>query len=126
METVTDKAYYRSRATGDLGYLVEREGKTWVKLDRAGPETLKEFAEQQWIVEEHRSPLNPQQLGKLTYEIDQLLCRAVGRGQEAKQDWIAKQNEEQQEWVDVGPCDDGIRDDLFDAVVGVLRRYTGE
>lgn len=123
---MNEREYYRSNVTGDLGYLVERDGKSWVKLDRSGPEVLKEFSEGLWAEELHRAPLNQQQLGKLAYEFDQLLCRTLGRGQEANRDWIAMQNEEKATWMTIGPCDSGIRDALFDAVLRVLKEYTEE
>ena len=123
---MAEREYYRSKTTGDLGYLVERDGKQWLKLDRSGPEVLKEFSEHSWQREEHRAPLNRQQVGKLPREFDQLLCRALGQGQEAKKDWLAMQMEEQTEWMEFGPEDGAIRDALFDAVQGVLTEYTGE
>lgn len=123
---MTDREYFRSKATGDLGYRVERDGKIWVRLDRSGPEVLKEFVEGMWVPEVHRAPLNRQQLGKLTHEFDQVLCRALGRGQEVKRDWLSLKDEERSAWMAFGPGDDGIRDKVFGAVKNVLKGYVGE
>ncbi len=119
------KRFVRNRATGELGYVIERDGDTFVRLERSGPVVEQPYSESAWMDEKVRAPLNRQQVGKLMHDFDRLLCKALGKAHEAKREWIELREEEREEWMSYGPPE-GIRSEVFEAVADALADYTEE
>lgn len=126
---MTDKRlWYRHRQTGDLGYAFEHGGEQCIRLDRPGPDEInvRPFVESDWQPEEVRKPLTKHQIALLQFEADRVLCRLLGKGHEARTEWASLKDGERQDFIQFGPCDDGIRDKLFDGIKTAMEGYVGE
>lgn len=122
---MSEKAFFRNRQTGDLGWLVEENGQKFIQLDRPNKE-LRPYAEHSWKEEDPKRPLSRRQLGMLTFEYDRILCRFLGRAHQSRKEWTDLSNEQQNAWMDNGPKDGSIRERMWLAAQQELEDYTGE
>ncbi len=122
------RLYYRNKQTGDLGYLIDSFGKPSIRLDRGGPDDIntRPFIEGEWEPEDVRKPLTRHQVALLCFKADQELCKLIGKGHEARREWLSLSDGDRQKWVALGPDDDGIRDDMFGAIMKAMEGHAGE
>src|SRR4030095_8083186 len=87
----SERQYYRSADTGDLGWLVRREGKERIRLDRAMQEIVRPFepGDGKWVEEREWKPFSRTQVSKLQFEVDKLMCALLGLHKEGKRDWLS-------------------------------------
>lgn len=111
----------RSLADGQLGFLVEQDGKQWVRLDRGthvGAETrLVPYVKDQW--KDDKGPkLPPMGLARVCYDADRAL--RLARGEYGVPEWIAvhsKTPEAARAWMSGPPkAADPARHALYAAV----------
>jgi hypothetical protein len=119
-----ERQYYRSAETGDLGWLVRRDGKDRVRLDRAMQEITLPFTPDRWIEEREWKPFSRLSIDRLLFEADKQLCHLLGLHMEAKRDWLSLSEEKRIEWMKTGPGPGGLRAELYLAVEGVLRKHS--
>jgi hypothetical protein len=121
-----EKTYYRHITTGDLGWLVRREGKDCIRLDRPSQEITKVFREADWVPTTDYRPLTGYQLAQVAYEADKKLCFFLGKHDQARKDWLMLKDEERIAWRQKGPPRGGGRQELFKAIMATLERYAGK
>jgi hypothetical protein len=117
------KTYVRSRTTGDLGYLIEVDGVTKVRLDRPAQNIDKVYSDADWAPEESPRRLTIQQIGRIAFEADKAFCLHLGMPNEAKRDWTKLKPAQHQQWAETGPPGPE-RQELFQMTMGTLLKYT--
>lgn len=119
----SDRVYYRSRQDGQRGYMVRRNGKDVIRLDRPMEEIIKPFNES-WTPDNQVYPLNEHQVARVAFVADRALCGAMGKHDLSRQDWLSLHEKARLKWMKDGPNSGDVRDDLFDAIMGTLGAMT--
>jgi hypothetical protein len=110
---------------GELGWLVRRDGKSMVRLDRPNQEILKPYVASEWLPEVPMRPLARQQLARVAFEADRELCRGLGAFAHAMRTWQRLSELERKQWTERGPKEkSGPRATLYKAIMGGLEPYT--
>lgn len=115
----SERQYYRSPVDNQRAYLVRRNGKDMLRLDRPMEEILHPLTDS-WKPDRQAYPINSQQIAYVAYVADQALCKALGKSP-GKGEWLSLREKERIEWMDDGPADGSVRDDLYDAIMGTLK-----
>lgn len=122
--TEAQRRYYRSTQTGDLGYVVMREGKERIRLHRGSQEIIKVFDEGEWAEERDFRPFSKHQVDRVCFEADKALCGMLNLHKESKRDWLNLRDAERIEWGKIGPGPGSLRSDLYVAIQSVLRKHS--
>lgn len=116
----TKRKWFTHTRNGERGWLVERNEKPFIKLDRPMRETLLPFKKGEWKPMGEYRPLTGWQVAQVAFEADKQLCFFLGKHQRAKLEWISLSDEERLKWVKNGPP--GVdRKMLFDANMESMR-----
>lgn len=102
----SEKIWYRHRMDGQRGFLVERDGKHFIKLDRPNEEILKPWSEstkRQWIPDVEARGLQPAQIGRIAFEADKQLCLEMGDHDRARREWPSLPDRVRQAFIERGP-----------------------
>lgn len=99
-----ERKYVRHTTTGDLGYLVRRDGEDKVRLDRGPNEVIIDFRPNDWKEETTHYPMSRAQLAQVAFEADKKLCLYLGFHRLAKRNWLNLSEEDRIEFVKNGPC----------------------
>jgi hypothetical protein len=118
-----ERVKYRSRTTGDRGYVYQDGDRVRIKLDRPNDDVSRPFVASEWIEEVEVRNFTPMQMAQVAFVADRLLCTFLGLHADAKLDWISLKEERRIEFMKKGPRGAAIRAELFEAVMTVLRRY---
>lgn len=118
-----ERVWYRSRTTSDRGYLYQEGNATRIRLDRPNDEVTRPFVMGEWIEEVEVRNFSPMQMAQVAFVADRLLCMFLGDHVQSKQPWLNLREEKRIEFMKKGPLGDGIRAELYDAIMGVLRKY---
>lgn len=122
--TEAQRRWYRSNRTGDLGYVVMRDGRERIRLHRPMQEIVKPFDDGEWVEEREFRPFSGNQVDRLCFEADKLLCNMLGLHKEAKREWLNLRDPERIEWMKLGPGPGSLRSDLYLAIKGVLGKHS--
>ena len=95
------REYYRHYRNGDLGYLVYRAGKPFIRLDRHGDEVERTFNPSHWLPEKEQRPLSLMQVAEISHEADSALMRALGMHADTKT-WLNMPESARIKWLDKG------------------------
>lgn len=117
------RVWYRSRTTGDRGYVYQDGEKTRIRLDRPNDDVSRPFIMGEWIEEQEIRNFAPMQLAQVAFVADRQLCTFLGLHSEAKLDWLSRREEVRIKFMKEGPKGSEIRERLFGAIMGVLREY---
>lgn len=120
----SERTYYRSSLDGQRGYLVKRGGVECIRLDRPAQELIEKL-DASWRLDSQAYPITPHRAAKIAFVADRELCGAIGKYTESKVDWLDLPEKQRIAFMEDGPGDDGIRDKLFQAVMGTLKELTG-
>lgn len=121
-----ERTYYRHTMTGDLGWLVRRDGKDYIKYDRPSHIMERPFRDQDWIAEREHRPLTRLQLAQVAFEADKRLCFFLGLHDQSRREWLSLKDEQRIAWSSAGPPNKGGRQELYQAVMAALARYAGK
>lgn len=120
-----ERRWFRSSRDGERGYLVERDGEMYVKLDRPNEEILRSYrADGEWVPDVERRPLSHGQIAKVCFEADKELCRALGMYQFTKKTWLDLSDKERIAWMEKGPQKTPERKALWSAIMMLLEPLT--
>ena len=126
-EEVGERQWYTHRQTGDLGWVVQRDGRQMIHLDRkdqGGFEELRPFDENSWEKKVEPKALIRNQAAQIAWAADRQLMQFLGKPQEAKMKWLELPEQKRIGWVDRGPGTRGARQRLYDAIMASLERIT--
>jgi hypothetical protein len=115
-----ERSYYRHVMTGDLGWMVRRDGKDCIRLDRPNQEIVKPFREQEWIPEHEHRPITRLQLVQIAYEADRKLCFFLGLHADARKEWASMREQDRLRWAQHGPGAGPGRQLLFTRIMAAL------
>lgn len=97
-----DKEWYRNSSDGQSGYLVVRDGKKFIRLDRPNEEILKRF-DSTWVPRNDYRTLQRGQVARIAFEADRVLCMELGDHEKARREWASLPDEIRMGWVEHGP-----------------------
>lgn len=120
-----ERSWYSHRVTGDFGWMVRREGKDVIKLDRPGVDEIRTYEEGEWVPRAEVRPLQMAQLAQIAFMADKQYCLATGDYKRAKTEWLSLSQEQRRAWIEKGPQTDPNRKALYEAIVGALRHLAG-
>jgi hypothetical protein len=124
----SDRVYYRSAKDGQRAYLVRREGKDMLKLDRPMEEILHRIDLENltgWVPDVQLHPLTKHAVGKVAYDADVALRRAMGIHMKPQEtEWLSMKEQDRIKWMESGPASGDVRMDLYDAIMGTLSSLT--
>jgi len=118
-----DRVWYRSRTTGDRGYVYQDGERVRIRLDRPNDEITRPFHSGEWIEEAEVRNFTPMQLAQIAFVADRQLCTFLGEHAEAKLDWRSLKEDRRIKFMKGGPDGPQIRQELFRAMMGILRKY---
>jgi len=116
-----ERQWYSHVRTGELGYMVERDGVKHIKLDRPNQDVSKPYREGEWHRERDRKPLNRQHLGMIAFAADTQLCRSLGLHEQSQRTWLSLTTEQRVAWMDSGPQKPAERARLWAAIMKTLK-----
>jgi hypothetical protein len=120
------RTYLRSVITGDRGWLVRRDGRQCVKLDRPNQDVCQPYRRDLWKGDAETRPYSISQMAQVAYEADRKLAQLEGRVQESRLGWLDMSETERIRWTKDGPkVKTGTRRELYTAIMGVLRPLAG-
>lgn len=118
------REWYRDRDSGDLGWLVRREGKSMIRLDRPMQEIIKPFRKNKWELEKQSRPMNKFQVTQVAFEADRKLCLVLGLHDKARREWLSLSDNQRIEWEREGPTSPLSRMTLYRAIKKALAPLT--
>lgn len=97
-------ARVRSTIDGQLGFVVEDEGRLWVRLDRRGENRMLPYHEAQWVPDSE-PPITPMQLARVCHDADRTW--RIVHGEYAVKEWISLPEKDRLAWLKGPPagCD---------------------
>lgn len=91
----TERAYYRHALTGDLGWLVRREGVEHIRLDRPMTDQVVKYQAEEWKLDMAPVPLTLAQVAQVAFEAHKKLMYFTGNMDEARWSWGKDLTEEE-------------------------------
>lgn len=104
-----EKTYYRNEQSGQLAWVVRREGKEFMRLDRPSEEILlpcrrnAEGCPSGWKEEARPRLLGPGVIGRIAFEAYKALCGATGKAMRAKMEWLSLSEAARHDFIVRGP-----------------------
>lgn len=114
------RIYVRHARTSDLGYLVRRDGRDVVRLDRVNQEVVQDYDPHTWTTESSYRPVSHVQVVQIAFVADQLLLKALGEHQKARKSWHELSERQRKAWLEGGPTDPPKRAELYRVITECL------
>jgi hypothetical protein len=118
-----ERIWYRRARDGQLGWLVVRDGKDKIKLDRSAEDLCVAFMANDWIPEVEHRPMTRGQAAQVAWKAEQALQQLMGN-YSAKREWNMLHEDVRIEYVANGPKGPPLHIELYRAVMGVLEKVT--
>lgn len=119
-----ERTYYRSANDGQLGWLVIREGRQMIKLDRGSQDLCVRYNASDWLLEREHRPLTRVQAAQVAYEADIKLCLLLGDFEPRRQ-WNMLPEERRITFANSGPpAKPAVRAHLFKGIMRNLERVS--
>jgi hypothetical protein len=109
---IADRMYYRDN-TGNLGWMVKRDGVDHIKLDREGVDQTRPFRASEWKEEFRPYPITEAQIAMVRFQADKELRRFIGLANKYPNDWAGLTESQRSAWVHNGPTKPPIRVKLW-------------
>ena len=107
-----DRFWLTHSIRGDKGWLVRRQGRLHVKLNRPD-DTVRPYHSNEWVPDRAHRPFTRQQIVKAAFEFDRELCLLLGDRQRASRKWAQLSDRQRRSWMDKGPQTPAIRKKMF-------------
>lgn len=114
--------WYRRKTDGQLGFMVEVDGKEVIRLDRPSePGAVERFSDQRWEPVSVDRPVNRSQVARIAFAADRALCLMLALHGEARKEWVGLSDKERIAFVQGGPpADPPLRRELYQAIVALF------
>ena len=122
--TPQERVWYRDATSGQLGWMVRRDGEDKIRLDRPLEEICLKYIPGAWKAQTEHRPLNPAEVAQVAFAADCRLSRAIGIVENSKKEWQSLDDDQRIAWMSTGPTKDPLRAELFRAITGALEKYT--
>lgn len=116
-----EKIWYRHVVSGELGYLVEREGVEMIRLNRPNEEIYRPLRTGEWTIDRDVRPLTKHQLVRIAWAADRELCRHLGLDDHGRTQWIDLPEEKRLAWAAGEGIKPPIRRKLRNAILRALK-----
>jgi hypothetical protein len=116
-----ERKYYRNPVDGQRGWLVRRDGKDCIRLDRPMEDLCVSMAG--WKEDRQAHVMSPHAAAKIAYIADQALCAATGE-YFPKKEWIDLADKERIRFMKDGPDVGGFRDEFHLGIKELLKDLT--
>jgi hypothetical protein len=127
-----DRVYVRNIVNGNLGWLVRRDGREMVRLDRPMEEILFPMVRlpdgepKDWAQESRPRAIGPGVAARIAFEAHRALCAALGKHMKAKAEWLSLSENARHDFITKGPRNGTpIEVKLWDAILKVLAEDSG-
>ena len=120
-----EKQWFSHGVTGDLGWLVRREGKDYIRLDRPDLDEIRPYEPSDWRAKAEHRPISPAQLAMVMFMADKQYCLTMGMYEKAREDWASLSQKRRRVWIETGPTEDPDRARLYAAIKGALGHLAG-
>lgn len=121
-----ERVHVTHKTSGDLGWLVRRDGVQMVRLDRGPVEELREYRPEQWAEKADVRPMSVASMVQVAFRADQQFLKAMGKHDpKLHKDWLDLPDEKRKAWLTVGPTKDPNRRALYQAIIGALQHLAG-
>lgn len=117
-----ERLLYRHHQTGDLGWLVRRDGRDMIRLDRP-QEIVKPFRKEEWVEENEFKPFNLHQVAVLAFKSDCELARMQGNHKDSRREWMSMPEQKRIQFMQNGPDESTLRSELWSAIMKVLKPH---
>ena len=120
----SERVYFRSKATGDRGYVVRREGREVIRLDRPMQEII--FPKTgDWIEDETATLILPMQAVQVAFAADRQACLALGLHGDSRVTWQDLTDAKRIDFAKYGPSDKEhpMREAVYVALRDAMRPY---
>ncbi len=114
------RVWYENAQTGDRGWLVRRDGKDAIRLDRGTLEELRPMRSDEWRQVQNYRPLNRHAITTVAFAADKALNLVLGDHEKSRTEWASLSQAKRKAWMNVGPTDPAIRAELYAAIMKVL------
>lgn len=117
-----ERQWYRESTTGDLGYLVRRNGADRIRLDRPNEEIVRPFRVGEWTPENERRPMTIAQVAEICFLADRRLITYTENPGLAK-GWHDLSDELKIQWMERGPKKGAMRIALYQAIKTAMEPF---
>lgn len=117
------RIWVQSSVTGDVGWLVRRDGQERVRLDRPNQEIVVDFNGNWTQIVEHRR-IAHSQLVRVAFEADRELMRLLGHHDKARKEFRDLGEKQLAAWIEEGPKEPPIRALLYRSIMDTLTEHT--
>lgn len=112
-----EREYFRNGKQGDRGYLVRRQGKDVIRLDRPNQEILYPKSPD-WIADEYGTLLLESQVAHIAFAADRAACAAAGLFADSRKSWQDLSDRERIKFMADGPPrTHPVRGVVYDAIM---------
>lgn len=120
-----EREYFRDHGRGDRGYLVRREGKDCIRLDRPEQELVVPFTGS-WKRDEFGSLYLSDQIAQVAFHADRGVCALVGLHAESRKQWRELSDKERIHFIRRGPPDGAhpLRRLVYESIFEAAKPYT--
>lgn len=120
-----DRVWYRHRDSGQRGWMVRRDGKDRIKLDRPD-EDLHFPPGALWIPDVEHRPLTRMHVAQVCFEADKRLSYFLGKPENLRKEWLNLHEDTRISWMNDGPDDPQrpLRRELWLAIQALLKEHS--
>lgn len=115
----SERVYYRDARSGDLGWMVRRQGQDMILLDRPNQELLRLYRPTDFVKDVSKRDLSALQMARVAFEADKWLRYFQGEPMALKDDWLDLREDDRIRFTNEGPVS-AKRAKLYRAVLKAL------
>jgi hypothetical protein len=117
-----EREWYRQVSSGELGWLVKRDGIEKIKMNRPDEDLVVPYRQGEWVPENEHRPMTIAQVAEICFVADRrLVTFTVNPG--LKKDWVDLTDEMKIQWMEKGPKKEQKRVALYKAITEALRPF---
>jgi len=116
--------WWRNIRDGQRGYRIRKGGMDFIRLDRPEEEILLPLKGNQWTIDRDLRPLHKHRCAMIAHAADRMLLIDLGYHGDASKAWHELLEPERIRFMEKGPEDMVVRNNLFAAIMRELEPLT--